>query len=329
MQIDFNNLLMLAPLAGYTDLPFRQVVKGFGADITVSEMISSHALVYNNKRTMQMLAKSPNETPFSVQIAGSKIDIVLKAVEILNTQSGIDIIDLNCGCPAPKVANGGNGSGLLKDLNLLVKIANAIKTHAKTPYTSLKLRIGFETKIYREIAAALRDVESNFVVIHGRTKSDGYKKERIDYDAIAHIKSVAPMPIIANGEIDSMQKAFDVLNHTGANGVMIGRAAITSPWIFWQIRHKSAAIPPIIKKELVLKHFNAMISFYGERGAIMFRKFLHAYAKGHEGASEFRGIVNSLSDVDIIRAEIERFFTHNDIITQNFPQLVHLNKRSS
>lgn len=328
-MIKFENLLMLAPLAGYTDLPFRSVVKGFGVDITVSEMISSHALVYSNARTLKMIEKSPEEHPYSVQIAGSKEEVVRKAVEILNAQEGIDIIDLNCGCPAPKVAHHGNGSGLLKDLHLLVKIANLIKENAKTPYTSLKVRLGFDQKIPLEIAQALKDVKSDFVVVHGRTRADGYKKERIDYDAIAQIKALAPMPVIANGEIDSVQKAQEVLRITGANGVMIGRAAITSPWIFWQIKNQTNEIPPIVKKELVLGHFKKMIEFYGERGAIMFRKNLHAYTKGHEGASEFRAIINTLSDPEEIISRIEDFFDSSEVVSQDFPQLVHLNKRTS
>lgn len=328
-MIDFQNLLMLAPLAGYTDLPFRSVVKGFGVDITVSEMISSHALVYNNTRTLKMIEKSQEEQPYSVQISGSKEAVIKQAVEILNTQEGIDIIDLNCGCPAPKVANHGNGSGLLKDLNLLVKIANLIKENAKTPYTSLKVRLGFDKKIPNELAQALKDVKSDFVVIHGRTRADGYKKERIDYDAIALIKAQVSLPVIANGEIDSASKAQEVLNHTGANGVMIGRAALSAPWIFWQIRNRTQEIPPIIKKELVLEHFQKMVEFYGQRGAIMFRKNLHAYAKGHEGASEFRNLINRLSDVELIKAHIGQFFSHHQMVMHNFPQLVHLNKRTS
>ncbi|CUU39192.1 tRNA dihydrouridine synthase [Helicobacter typhlonius] len=328
-MIRFDNLLMLAPLAGYTDLPFRSVVKGFGVDITVSEMISSHALVYNNTRTLKMIEKSQEEQPYSVQISGSKEEIIKKAVEILNEQEGIDIIDLNCGCPAPKVANHGNGSGLLKDLNLLVKIANLIKENAKTPYTSLKVRLGFDKKILHEIAQALKDVKSDFVVIHGRTRADGYKKERIDYDAIASIKAQVDLPVIANGEIDSASKAREVLERTGANGVMIGRAALSAPWIFWQIKHNTQEIPPIIKQELVLQHFKKMIDFYGERGAIMFRKNLHAYAKGHQGASEFRDLVNRLEDVKIIETHIEQFFSNNQMVMNAFPQLVHLNKRTS
>lgn len=328
-MIEFKNLLMLAPLAGYTDLPFRSMVKKFGVDLSVSEMISSHALVYSNAKTLKMIEKASEETPFSVQISGSKIDIIKKAIEILNAKQGIDVIDLNCGCPAPKVANHGNGSGLLKDLNLLVKIANLIKQDSKTPYTSLKLRLGFDKKITNEIAQALKDVQSDFVVVHGRTRADGYKKDRIDYDSIAYIKQNVPMPIIANGEIDSVAKAKWVLNHTGANGIMIGRAAISSPWIFWQIKNDTEQIPPIIKKELVLEHFNKMISFYGNRGAIMFRKNLHACAKGHSGASEFRATINTLSDVEMIKEHIERFFSTSNLVENAFPQIIHLNKRTS
>ncbi|MCI6217515.1 MAG: tRNA-dihydrouridine synthase [Helicobacter sp.] len=307
-MIHFNNLLMLAPLAGYTDLPFRSMVKKFGVDITVSEMISSHALVFNNKKTFKMLEKAPEESPFSVQIAGSKPEILKQAVEILNTRSGIDIIDLNCGCPAPKVANHGNGSGLLKDLKLLVQSANLIKSLSTKPYTSLKLRLGFDKKIPLELAHALNDTNIDFVVVHGRTRADGYKKEKIDYDSIALIKSKIAIPLIANGEISDAKSAYDVLRLTGANGVMIGRAAIKSPWVFWQIKNNTNQIPQVLLQNLVLEHFDKMVEFYGERGVIMFRKNLHAYSKGRHNAHEFRNTINSMTNPSQARQEIEEFF---------------------
>ena len=308
-DIVFENLLMLAPLAGYTDLPFRSVVKRFGADITVSEMTSAHALVFNPKKTLPLIAKSPNETPYSVQIAGSKKDIITKAVEILNTQQGIDVIDLNCGCPAPKVANHGNGSGLLQNLQLLVEIANLIKEKSNKKYVSLKLRLGFDKKIPLEIANALNDTNVDFVVIHGRTRMDKYKAERIDYDSITLIRRHIAIPLIANGEIKSPKDARRVMDICGAQGVMIGRAAVSAPWIFWQIKHNSDELPPIVKKDIVLEHFDKMIESYGERGAIIFRKNCHAYSKGERNASEFRTIINSTTTPSQMREAIERFFS--------------------
>ncbi|MCE3039517.1 tRNA dihydrouridine synthase [Helicobacter anatolicus] len=327
--MDFNNILMLAPLAGYTDLPFRSVVKQFGADITVSEMISSHALVYSNEKTLKMVEKSPDEKPYAVQISGSKIEIIKQAVEKLNLVDGIDIIDFNCGCPAPKVANHGNGSGLLKNLPLLVKLLNTIKETSNKPYSSVKVRLGFDQKIPLEIAHALKDANIDYVVVHGRTRTDGYKKDKIDYESIAKIKSILSIPVIANGEITDYQVAQKVLNETDANGLMIGRAAISSPWIFWQIKNKTNEIPPIVKKELVLKHFDAMVKFYGDRGVIMFRKNLHAYAKGHSEATQYRDQVNRITDKNIMRQGIQDFFSTNALIKQDFPQLVTLNKKSS
>ena len=346
-KIIFENLLFLAPLAGYTDLPFRKVVKRFGVDITVSEMISSHALAFSSAKTLKMISKSPNETPFSVQIAGSKPDIITKAIEVLNAQNQthqnhIDILDFNCGCPAPKVANHGNGSGLLKDLDLLVKCLNLIKEKTNAPYTSVKVRLGFDKKIPLEIANALNDANVDFVVAHARTKTDAYKKERIDYNALASMKQILSHPLIANGEIDSPSKAIEVLDFTGANGLMIGRAALKSPWIFWQIKQnlkssafstKSSAnfankeLPKVIKREIVLEHFDSMIDFYGERGAIMFRKNLHAYAKAEEGASAFRNVVNNITNPKSMREAIEEFFD-NSLIASPLPQIIKLNQKS-
>ncbi|PAF54582.1 tRNA dihydrouridine synthase DusB [Helicobacter sp. 13S00482-2] len=325
--MDFQNLLMLAPLAGYTDLPFRSVVKKFGVDITVSEMISSHALAYSSAKTKKMIEKSPLESPYCVQIAGSKEEILKRAVEILNEVQGIDIIDFNCGCPAPKVANHGNGSGLLKELPHLVKMLTLIRETTNKPYTSVKVRLGFDKKIPLEIAMALRDAPVDFVVVHGRTRSDGYKKEKIDYDSIAQMKKILKVPVIANGEINSLQKAKEVLNITGANGLMIGRAALSSPWIFWQIKNNTDELPPVIKKELVLEHFDRMVDFYGERGVVMFRKNLHAYAKGHTEASEFRTRVNSMTSSVQMREGISEFFDMS-IIRGDLPVIVELNKKS-
>ncbi|BCZ18095.1 tRNA-dihydrouridine synthase B [Helicobacter sp. NHP19-003] len=308
-KLIFERLLFLAPLAGYTDLPFRSVVKRFGVDVTVSEMVSSHALVHAFAKTAKMLEKSPEEQPFSVQIAGSKSEVVEQAVEKINALDGIDIIDFNCGCPAPKVANHGNGSGLLKDLNHLVKLLRLIKEKSNKPYSSVKVRLGFESKIPLEIAHALNDAPVDFVVVHARTRADRYKKERIDYESVRLMRQVLNKPLIANGEIDSPKKAKEVLAYTGANGVMIGRSSLTQPWIFWQIKNNTEDLPAVLKKDLVLEHFDKMVAFYGERGVVMFRKNLHAYAKGHANASTFKMAVNNMKEPKEARARIEEFFS--------------------
>lgn len=301
---------MLAPLAGYSDLPFREVVKKFGADITVSEMISVHALAFKNKKTLKMVEKSPLENPFALQIAGNDMDIITRAVERLNPlKENIQILDLNCGCPAPKVSNHGSGSSLLKDLNKLVEILKLIRKVSEIPYLSVKVRLGFDKKIPLEIANALNDAPINYAVVHGRTKTDGYKKERIDYDSIALMKQILYVPLIANGEINNVQKSQEVLKHTGADGLMIGRAAVEKPWIFTQIKEGLQDETIELRQKVSLEHFNHTISFRGDYGAIMFRKNLHAYSKGLKGASEFRMLVNTITNPTLMREAIIEFFS--------------------
>jgi tRNA-dihydrouridine synthase B len=308
--LDFSQpLVVLAPLAGYTDLPFRSVVKKFGADLTISEMISSNALVYNSKKTFKMLEKSENETPYIVQISGNKPELIRDAVEILNDIEGIDGIDLNCGCPAPKVFNHGSGSNLLGDLNKLQTILSTLKKYNKKTYTSAKVRIGVNEKIPIEIAKAVEDCGVDFMCVHGRTRAGAYKAP-VDYDAIKAMKEAVNIPVIANGDIKDYKKAQEVLAYTNANGVMIGRGAIGKPWVFYQIKNKlqDSDISNALKKEIILEHYDATLKFHGEYGAVMFRKLLHAYSKGYTGATEFRDIINRISDVDIMRDMIENFF---------------------
>lgn len=307
--IDFSKkLLILAPLAGYTDLPFRSVAKKFGADITVSEMISSNALVYNNQKTLKMVEKSPNETPYFVQIAGNDKTTVKKAVEILNEIPWIDGIDLNCGCPAPKVFNHGSGSSLLGDLDKLKEILCTIKEINKKQYTSAKIRIGVNDKIPVEIAKVVESCGVDFVSVHGRTRKGAYK-EAVDYDAIKVIKESINIPVIANGDITDFDKYNNVMAYTSADGAMIGRGAIGKPWVFYQIKHNSAHVPKEVVYEIVLEHFDKMIEFYGDYGVPMFRKHLHMYSKGMPGAAEFREKINITKEPYASRVIIEEFFS--------------------
>ncbi len=307
-KIDFSQpLMVLAPLAGYTDLPFRAVVKKFGADVTVSEMISSNALVYKSEKTLKMIEKAPSEDPYIVQIAGNKPELIRDAVQILNDIPGIDGIDLNCGCPAPKVFNHGSGSNLLGDLKKLEEILTTVKLHNKKQYTSAKLRIGVNEKIPLEIARAVEACGIDFVAVHGRTRAGKYKSP-VDYDAIKLMKENMSIPVIANGDITDYDKAQKVLEHTKADGIMIGRAAVGKPWIFYQLKHGVEDISQDKKREIILEHYDEVLKFHGIHGSVMFRKLLHSYSKGYQGAAEFRDIINRISDAKVMRDMIENFF---------------------
>ena len=209
-KLDFSQpLVVLAPLAGYTDLPFRSVVKKFGVDLTISEMISSNALAYNNPKTIKMLQKSDNEDPYFVQISGNKSDIVRLAVEKLNEIDGIDGIDLNCGCPAPKVFNHGSGSNLLGDLPRLQAILKTFKKYSNKQYLSAKVRIGIDEKIPVEIAKAIENYGTNMIAVHGRTKKGAYKTP-VDYDAIKAIKEARANKSMETVTIDQLKKELTV-----------------------------------------------------------------------------------------------------------------------
>jgi len=308
--LDFSKpLYALAPLAGFTDLPFRSVVKKFGVDLTVSEMISSNALVHNSKKTYKMLEKSPLEDPYSIQIAGSDLEVIRRAVEIINEEEGVSVIDLNCGCPAPKVVNNLQGSSLLTDLPQMGKVIETIKKYSNKKYTSVKFRLGFNEKNHIEIAKLCESSGADFIAVHGRTRAGRYKAP-VDYDAIREIKETVSIPVIANGDIDSPAKARWVLEYTGADGVMIGRAAIGKPWIFKQIKEGMEHPDSALIKEVVLEHFDQMIDYYDKYGAVIFRKNLHSYSKaGYKGASIFRDKINRIEDPKEMREEVEQFFS--------------------
>ena len=312
-KLSFENpIYVLAPLAGFTDLPLRSVVKKFGADLTVSEMISSNALAYGSQKTLHMLQKSPLEDPYSVQIAGSSTDIVKKAVEVLNEQEEIDILDLNCGCPVPKVVGHGSGSSLLLNLPLMSDIIKTIKETSNKEMTSVKIRLGFEEKNHVDIAKVVEDSGADFLAVHGRTRAGKFKAP-VDYDAIREIKEAVSIPVIANGDIDSYEKAKWVLEHTGADGVMIGRGAVGAPWIFHQLRSGEADVSLELKHKIIMEHFDKMIEFYGDYGAILFRKHTHTYSKGYRGASQLRNQVNTVSDVSEFRDILDNFFKNGEL----------------
>ena len=307
-KISFDKpLYVLAPLAGFTDLPFRSVVKKFGADLTVSEMISSNALAHGSQKTFKMLEKSELEDPYSVQISASDADVARRAVEVLNGEEGIDAIDLNCGCPVPKVFGHGSGSALLDDLPRLTSILRAIKETSNKSTLTAKIRLGVNEKNHVQIAQEIEATGVDFIAVHGRTRAGKFKAP-VDYDAIAEIKEAVSIPVIANGDIDSFEKAQWVLEHTKADGVMIGRGAVGAPWIFHQLKSGSADISLDLKHAIIMEHYDKMIEFYGPRGVAMFRKHTHTYSKGYLGASAMRDRVNRIDDTDEYRKILNDFF---------------------
>ena len=313
--LDFSTpVYALAPLAGFTDLPFRSVVKKFGVDLTISEMISSNALIHQSAKTYRMLEKSPIENPYSIQIAGSDLGVIRRAVEIINEREDVTAIDLNCGCPAPKVVNNLQGSSLLTDLVQMGKVIETIKKYSNKEYTSVKFRLGFNEKNHEEIGRICEESGADYIAVHGRTRAGRYKAA-VDYDAIAQIKQSVSIPVLANGDIDSPAKAKWVLEHTRADGVMIGRAAVGKPWIFKQIKEGMDEPSSALIKAVVLEHFDQMIAHYDRYGAILFRKNLHSYSKiGYEGASAFRNEINRIEDVKAMRDAIEAFFTQEPLV---------------
>lgn len=305
-MIDFSKKpLFLAPMAGFSDLPFRNVVKKFGADITISEMISSNALVYESSKTLHMLERAELENPYIVQIAGGDKEVLKKAVLMLNKMDFIDGIDFNCGCPVNKVIKQCAGSALLENLELFKTLVGVIKENNKKSLTSVKFRLGFNEKYPEKMARICEELGVDFISIHGRTRKQLYSG-KVDYNSIASAKASVKIPVIANGDINA-QNAKEVYEITKCDGLMIGRASVGNPWIFYEIKNDKKANENL-KKQIILAHFDAMLKHYKEQGISIFRKHLHEYSKGYKDASVFRNEVNRINDSKKMREKIQDFF---------------------
>jgi len=299
-------IIALAPLAGYTDLPFRKVVKKYDADWTISEMINANALKYKNEKTLKMIQKNENETPYSVQIAAHNAEVAKAAVEVLNEYDFIDGIDLNVGCPVKKAIKSGYGGNLLNEPDNLSEIISTIaKTHNKK-FFSVKMRIGFDEINGVERAKLIEDSGAEILTVHGRTVKQMYSGET-NYEEIKNIKAALKIPVLANGNIDSYEKAKWVMDYTNADGVMIGRGSIGNPWIFREIKLQRS-VTKEEKKDVIIEHLKAMVEWYGEYGVVLFRKHLHTYSKGYKGASEFRTKINSITSSKELLQLVEEFF---------------------
>lgn len=309
-----KNNLLVAPMAGVTDRPFRQLCKQLGAGMAVSEMVASNSLLYGSEKTLRRANHDGETEPKSVQIAGAIPEMMADAARH-NVDRGAQIIDINMGCPAKKVCNVMAGSALLRDQPLVMRIVEAVVKAVDVPVT-LKIRTGWD-KDHRNGVAIARMAESagiQLLAVHGRTRACMYQGDA-EYDTIAAIKAAVRIPVVANGDIDSPTKAKQVLAHTGADGVMIGRAAQGNPWIFREIAHYLATgelLPPPPTAEIratLLEHLHNLYAFYGEyTGVRMARKHISWYSKGLIGGAVFRNAVNRVDSIAEQLRLTEEFF---------------------
>ena len=292
--------VIAAPMAGVTDQPFRNLCRKLGAALAVSEMVTSNTKLWKSKKTQFRLNHIGEDAPRAVQIAGTDPLQMAEAAK-LNADLGAEIIDINMGCPAKKVCKAAAGSALLRDEPLVASILHTVVTSVDIPVT-LKIRTGWseESKNAVQIAKIAEEHGIQALTIHGRTRNDFFNGVA-EYETIAEVKSAIKIPIIANGDIDSPKKAFEVLKFTHADAVMIGRAAQGNPWIFREIAHylrtKEEMPPPTIKerKDILLEHLGELYNFYGEERAVrLARKHVSWYLGDLPGSREFRSVFNAL-----------------------------------
>lgn len=313
--------VVLAPMAGVTDRPFRILCKRLGADLAVSEMITSNAALYASRKTLTRMNHDGEVEPVIVQIAGGDVEMMVQAAQ-LNEAQGADVIDINMGCPAKKVCNKAAGSALLSDESLVEKILRAVVSSVSVPVT-LKIRTGPDraNKNGLKIARIAEQCGVAMLAVHGRTRADKFLGEA-EYETTAEIVQSVAMPVLANGDITTPEDAVSVLEKTGAAGVMIGRAAQGNPWIFRETKHffatgQRAAPPTDTEKASVLKwHLENLYDLYGEfSGVRIARKHIAWYCKGKPQAAEFRQRVYRVESAEEQLAHVEDFFLGNYEVT--------------
>ncbi len=310
-----RNNLFVAPMAGVTDRPFRQLCKKMGAGLAVSEMVTSNSLLYGSAKTLRRANHTGEVAPISVQIAGADPKMMAEAARH-NVDNGAQIIDINMGCPAKKVCNVMAGSALMQDEELVGKILDAVVGAVPNTPVTLKFRTGWNiaNKNAPTIACIAESAGVRAVAIHGRTRCQQYTGEA-EYDTIAMVKTLIKIPVIANGDITTPEKAKHVLDVTGADGIMIGRAAQGRPWLFREIEHylkTGEHLPPAEVMEIhsiLLEHLHDLYAFYGpETGFKVARKHISWYTKGLVGSAAFRKEMNVLPSIDQQMQAVNDFF---------------------